>query len=218
MAKIIRRVIIFLAIVLGFGYYQWNMYEQKTQMREDALLYFGEEDYTKSIQYFEEALGKRALFSDEMNKDMNCYLAESYYCLGEYNKAVEIYDRLLEKDDTNVMYYRLKGECQSAAGKDEEAVEVFKEGYEKTGKPDLLKEICDIYITQENYEKALEYALKGAGDNEEPPKELLYQTIIIYEKSQNYEAALQAAKEYCERYPEDKEAQKELVFLSTRVE
>ena len=83
MAKIIRRVVIFLVIVLGFGYYQWNMYEQKTQMREDALLYFGEEDYTKSIQYFEEALGKRALFSDEMNKDMNCYLAESYYRLGE---------------------------------------------------------------------------------------------------------------------------------------
>lgn len=218
MGKIIRRImLVLLLIAAGAGYYQWQAYGQKAELRKDGLLYFEEEDYTKSIQYLRQGLKKTALFSGEMDRDMTCYLAESYYQMEEYGKASALYDELLKEDDTNPMYYQLKGECYKAAKKYDKAVKVFEKGVEKTGDVNFLKEICDIYMTQEKYEDALKYAQRGAKGSGQAGKELLYQTIIIYEKSQNYQAAYEAASSYCERYPDDERAKKEMVFLSTRI-
>ena len=49
-----------------------------------ALLYFKEEDYSKTISYLEEALKRKSVFAREIDLDMTCYLAESHYQLKEY--------------------------------------------------------------------------------------------------------------------------------------
>ena len=72
-------------------------------------------------------------------------------------------------------------------------------------------------MEQGDYDQALVYAEKGIQAGGESKKELMYQKVIIYEKSQDYQAAYDAVSEYCELFPEDKNAEKEMVFLSTRI-
>lgn len=218
MDKIIRRMIIgilFVAFVLGC--FQWNAYEQKRELREEALLYFQEEDYSKTIKYLKQALKKNSVFADKLDYDMRCYMAESYYQLTQYDEAEEIYDHLIKSDDKEKKYYLLKGRCLQAQEKYEKAVEVFEKGYEMTGESTFLKKICDLYLTQGEYDRALIYADKGIKAGGESKKELMYQKVIIYEKSQDYQAAYESVCEYCELFPDDKNGEKEKVFLSTRI-
>ena len=218
MGKIIRRtVIVFLLVALAAGCFQWNAYGQKTELREEALLYFKEEDYSKTIKYLQQALDKKSLFSEKIDHDMKCYMAESYYQLGQYEEAEEIYDQLLKSSRKEKKYYLLKGRCLQAEEKYDEAVKTFEAGYEKTQESEFLKRICDLYMEQGEYDQALVYAEKGIQAGGESKKELMYQKVIIYEKSQDYQAAYDAVSEYCELFPEDKNAEKEMVFLSTRI-
>ena len=218
MGKIIRRtLIVFLLVALAAGYFQWNAYGQKTELREEALLYFKEEDYSKTIKYLQQALDKKSLFSEKIDHDMKCYMAESYYQLGLYEEAEEIYDQLLKSSQKEKKDYLLKGRCFQAEDKYDEAVKTFEAGYEKTQESEFLKRICDLYMEQGEYDQALVYAEKGIQAGGESKKELMYQKVIIYEKSQDYQAAYDAVSEYCELFPEDKNAEKEMVFLSTRI-
>lgn len=218
MGKIIQRTLIVLLLVaLAAGYFQWNAYGQKTELREEALLYFKEEDYSKTIQYLQQALNKKSIFSNKLNRDMECYMAESYYQLEQYEEAEEIYDQLLKSSEKETKYYLLKGRCLQAEEKYDEAVKLFEDGYEKTQESEFLKRICDLYMEQEDYEQALVYAEQGIRAGGESKKELMYQKVIIYEKSQDYQAAYDAVSKYCELFPDDKNAEKEKIFLSTRI-
>lgn len=218
MGKFIRGLLIVLVVLcVGGGCYQWHIYTEKNDLRSDALLYFAEEDYAKSIQYLNRALDKHSVFASKLNQDMKCYLAESYFQLKEYEKAEALYHEMQTSNSNNAMYYLLEGQCYASAGKYDQALTVYQKGWKKTQDPEFLKKICDIYIEQEDYDQALAYARQGAGKSGESGRELLFETIIIYEKSQDYAAAYNAAKKYCEQYPDDEEGKRELIFLSTRV-
>ena len=96
-------------------------------------------------------------------------------------------------------------------------MEIFQKGWEKTKDTSFISEICEIYIEQKEYDKALDYARKVIGKGSNASAELMYDMIIIYEKSQDYEAAYKAAKEYCKKYPEDEKGKRELNFLASRI-
>ena len=218
MGKFLRvLLLLFLIVAVGMSYMQWRAYSKKRGLRSDALLYFKEEDYTKSIEYLEKALDRKTLFGIKMEQDMECYLAESYFRMGDYEKAEQLYHKLQKKDPGNSLYYLLEGQCCTAHEDYEKAMQIFKNGWEKTKDPAFISEICEIYIEQDEYDKALSYARQGIGKDGTADAELMYDLIIIYEKSQDYEAAYEAAKDYCEKYPEDERGRKELVFLSSRV-
>ena len=218
MDKTIRKIIaaaVLLLIVLAV--YQWHLYTKKAELRSDALLYFKEEDYKKSIEYLEDALKKDSLFGGKLDRDMNSYLAESYYRLGDYEKAQKLYRKLQKEEPDQALYYLLEGECLKASEEYDDALQIFQKGWEQTKDTAFLSKICGIYIEQNEYEKALDYAQKGISDDGGSSSELMYQLIIIYERSQDYEKAYQAAQDYCEQYPEDDRAKRELIFLSSRV-
>ena len=218
MSRLVRGIIAIVVIVLILaGVWQWREYSSKQDLRDDALLYFKEEDYSKSIQYLESALDRHVLFSGRLNHDMTCYLAESYYQLEDYEEAEAIYDRLIASDSGEPRYYQLKGRCARDAGDYERAMEIYSQGWEATQDSSFLKLICDIYLEQEDYENALSFAEQGVAAGGENKGEFMYQKVIIYEHSQDYEAAYEAVKEYCELFPEDEDAQKEMTFLSTRI-
>ncbi len=218
MSKMIKGTIagvLLLAVV--FTFWQWKAYGQKKEYRENALLYFKEQDYSKSIRYLEDGLEKKCLLAAKMDHDMKNYLAESYYQLGEYEKAEEIYDALLKDDPGEAGYYQLKGRCAKESGQLKRAVKILCDGWEKTKQGEFLKEICAIYMEQKDYENALEYAQEGINAGGESKQQFMYMKVVIYEKSQDYQEAYEAAEEYCSLFPDDKDAQKEKTFLSTRI-
>ena len=61
------------------------------------MLYFKEEDYSKTISYLGQALKLQSVFAGKLDLDMTCYLAESHYQLKEYDEAEKIVDILDKK-------------------------------------------------------------------------------------------------------------------------
>ncbi len=218
MVRWLRDGAVALVIILIAVYVvQWNRYQKKSEIREDALLYFAEEDYAKTIQYLDQALKIKCIFAGDLDEDMTGYKAESYFQLEEYEKAEELFRSLMQKYPNKIRYYMLLGECLGEDGQESEAISILLEGWEKTNDADLLNRICDIYISDENYEQAMEYAEKGGELGEDDRKIFLYKQVIICEKQKDYEKAYKKAQEYCEEYPDDEDAAKELIFLSTRI-
>lgn len=218
MGRFLRILAVLLVICLaGLGFLQWRTYQKKKELRSDALLYFKEEDYTKSIEYLEKALGLKTIFGAKLDQDIKCYLAESCYRMEDYERAEELYHNLQENEQDNPLFYLLEGQCASSYGNYEKAMQIFKKGWENTKDPAFISEICEMYISQNKYDEALSYARQGIGDDGTADAELMYDLIIIYEKSLDYKAAYDAAKDYCKKYPEDERGKKELIFLSSRI-
>ena len=129
MRKIIIRVVIAAVILLaGIGVFQWHNYQQKVEYRKEALLYFKEEDYSKTISYLGQALKLQSVFAGKLDLDMTCYLAESHYQLKVYEqgwnstndtdfleKICEIY--VEQKDYDNALKYIQKGIEQGGESK-----------------------------------------------------------------------------------------------------
>ena len=218
MRKIIIRVAIAAVILLaGIGVFQWHNYQQKLGYRKEALLYFKEEDYSKTISYLEKALKLHSAFAGKLDLDMTCYLAESHYQLKDYDKAEKIYNKLINNDSKNAQYYILKGECVAKSGDVETAVKVYEQGWNHTQDTDFLEKICEIYVDQKDYDNALVYIQKGIEQGGESKASFMYGKIVIYEKAQEYDKAYEAAKKYVELYPDDEAGKKEYTFLSTRI-
>lgn len=218
MSKLLRGTIAAAVVIAVIAViWQWREYGQKVELRDDALLYFQEEDYSKTIQYLESALDRHSVFAGRLNHDMTCYLAESYYQLHDYEKAEVIYDKLIASNAREPRYYELKGRCAKDAGEYERAMDIYSEGWEKTEDSVFLKLICNIYLEQEDYEKALDFTEQGIAAGGDTKGEFMYQKVIIYERSQKYAEAYEAVQEYCALFPEDEDAQKEMTFLSTRI-
>ena len=71
MRKIIIRVVIAAVILLaGIGVFQWHNYQQKVEYRKEALLYFKEEDYSKTISYLGQALKLQSVFAGKLDLDI----------------------------------------------------------------------------------------------------------------------------------------------------
>ena len=69
MRKIIIRVAIAAVILLaGIGVFQWHNYQQKVEYRKEALLYFKEEDYSKTISYLGQALKLQSVFAGKLDE------------------------------------------------------------------------------------------------------------------------------------------------------
>lgn len=218
MRKIIIRVAIIVVILLaGTGVFQWHSYQQKIEYRKEALLYFKEEDYSKTISYLEQALKCHSVFAGKLDLDMTCYLAESHYQLKEYDKAEKIYNKLINNDSKNVQYYMLKGECVAQSGDAQAAVKVYEQGWNHTQDTDFLEKICEIYVKKKDYDNALTYIQKGIEQGGESKADFMYGKIVIYEKAQDYDKAYEAAQKYVELYPNDQLGKKEYTFLSTRI-
>lgn len=214
---IIRSAIVVVILLAGTGVFQWHNYQQKIEYRKEALLYFKEEDYSKTISYLEEALKRQSVFAREIDLDMTCYLAESHYQLKEYDKAEKIYNKLINNDSKNAQYYMLKGECVAKSGDAQGAVKVYEQGWNHTQDTDFLEKICEIYVEKQNYDKALKYVQKGIEQGGETKADFMYGKIVIYEKAEAYDKAYEAAQKYVELYPDDEAGKKEYTFLSTRI-
>ena len=216
MKKII--VVIVTALLLGAGllFYQGYEKDMQNELYREAAVFFEEADYKKAIQYLTEAQEHNNLFSGSLNSEISYYIADSHLKLDEYEEAEAIYDELLLDEPKKALNYLLKGFCLSRAGKTEEAEALYRTGYEKTGDGEILVRLCNLYLSQEDYEAVntmLEEVKSLKGD---ALKELEFLKIVALEKQQKYAEAYEEAVKFCDNYPEDERGMKEKTFLESR--
>lgn len=90
-----------------------------------GLAYMGKEEYGKAITAFKTALEAAGMFPGDMEYDINYYMAVSYFHLGEFNQAVEIYDGIIGLRPKDIDAYFLRGTMKLYMGDAEGAMEDF---------------------------------------------------------------------------------------------
>lgn len=217
MKKMVAGAVLCLLVFVGFLGFQVSEKSKQKEFYQEAAVFFEEADYKKAIQYLEEAKEHSNLFTGSLEEEIAYYQAESHMNLEEYEEAIAIYDSLIKDNPKESMNYVLKEYCLSAAGETEKAVAVYQEAYERTGDEAFLSLLCDLYISMEQYDEALNLIEKSDQiKNEDVKKNLGFSEIVIYEKQQEYGKAFEKAKAYCELYLEDEKGQKERDFLESR--
>ena len=68
--------------------------------RGQGIAYMGLTRYEEAAQSFEKALANSNILIDDMDYDINYYLATAYYKNGELDKAVGVYDAILALKNT----------------------------------------------------------------------------------------------------------------------
>lgn len=140
---------------------------------------------------------------------------------GQYEEAIETFEAQIEKEKQLDEAYRGIAIANYELGNYEEAVVNFEKALENEAKETaamyhLMASACMKY---EDYENAMKYydMVLGMEDcTDEVKKEILFNKIVIYEKSADWESAKEAVDTYLESYPDDERVIKEAEFLKTR--
>ena len=84
-------VLIALAAFCGFGYISQRM------TASEGITYLDKKEYQKAYEQFDHAAGKFTLIFTKQKNDVLFYEGEALYQMGEYGKAIEIYDELIDQ-------------------------------------------------------------------------------------------------------------------------
>lgn len=108
-----------------------------------GLTYMGEGLYAKAVTSFKNALSHASMFPGDLEFDINYYMAISYYKLGEYESAIQVYDGIIALEPKAVDAYFLRGSMKLYLADVEGAREDFDKAT-SINKNDLGKYI-DVY-------------------------------------------------------------------------
>ncbi|WP_130837110.1 tetratricopeptide repeat protein [Lachnoclostridium sp. Marseille-P6806] len=114
-----------------------------------GIAQMGTGDYAAAAQSLEKALNKSGILPDSMDYDMNFYLASCYYKLGEYDRAMEIYDAILAMDRNSVDAYEMRGATEITEGNFDAADADFREAIRRA--PTDYDRIISMYSTMKQY-------------------------------------------------------------------
>lgn len=76
-------------------------FSHKKEYFNEGLDYYEAEEYDKALDKFEAALDEKQLFTKRRDMNIQLYIADIYMKTGEYLKAVEEYDEVLEYSSVN---------------------------------------------------------------------------------------------------------------------
>lgn len=82
--------------------------------------------YTEAVEYFLEALSYSDVWVDDLDYDLNFYLADAYKKSGNYQKSIDTYSAILSLKPKNVTAYYQRGCGYLLNGKHDEAVADFE--------------------------------------------------------------------------------------------
>ena len=140
---------------------------------------------------------------------------------GKYKEAAECFEQAVEKKKNTADSYRGLGialwEQEDYEGAKAALGHAIEAGSKETGT--IYNLIAVGEMKSENYEEALKYyekGLKAKGNSKELVQEMDYNSIVAYEKLEDWENARAKLDEYVQKYPEDAEASKEADFWKTR--
>ena len=170
-----------------------------------------EMEYTADgISYIEKAMN--------LNKKKTDYQFGmlSYY-LGNYDEAKTFLERAREGNDSDEIVLYL-GRCYEQLGDLNYATTLYSTYLDqKTGNAAIYNEMGLMKLKQGDYQGALSAFDSGLTiGNPEYAQVLMYNEIITYEYLGEYKKAAVAMQEYLKDYPDDENAIRENIFLSTR--
>jgi len=145
------------------------------------------------------------------------YLAIFEYYNGNYDVALDYLEESFEENCEDAQYYI--GLIYQQQGKYKEAIEKYEEyvAAVPTGRnAEYCNQLAGCYMMLEDYENAVTVLEEGvllAGGNMK--QELLRNRIVAYERTGDYDKALQYIEEYVEQY-DDPDMLNELKFIQTR--
>ena len=139
-----------------------------------------------------------------------------YYYLSEFEKAENELKTAWEKEYAPSAVYL--GKVYAEAGELEKAKDIYQKCLEqKELKAEAYNGLAYCSMELEDYEKALEYIQKGLEIKDgEVNQALLFNEIVIYERSKDFASAKEKMQQYLALYPADDAAVKENYFLQTR--
>ena len=139
------------------------------------------------------------------------------YYLGNYDEARQHLEAAREDDESDRLILYL-GRSYEALGDTNYAATLYREYLDKD--PDsasIYNEEGLMYLKQEEYMKALTAFENGRALNDPSYNQsLMFNEAVTYEYLLDFKKAGVLMKEYIEKYPDDEEAQREYIFLSTR--
>ena len=127
-----------------------------------GIAYMGLTQYADAVSAFEQALSYGSILVDSMDYDINYYLATAYYKNNEKEKAVAVYDAILEMDHSQKTAHYLRGTVKLELGRYEEAIADFDRAIALNTKD--YGQIIDIYqvLEQNGYKQVGKEYLEAA--------------------------------------------------------
>lgn len=152
-------------------------------------------------------------------------LGRAYYYIGDYSAAVSNLEKSIKDGCNEAIYYI--GIVKMAEKDYKTAASRFDEYITKTGENNIkganlaqaYNQIAGCYILLGDYQNAQNYIDKGIALGTSSGSRMLSKNrVILYEKMGQYKKAKRAAKQYLNKFPDDKDMEKELAFINTRIQ
>ena len=161
-----------------------------------GIAHAGLTNYEDAVACYLEALSYSNLFAQDMDFDLNYYLADAYEKMGAREEAKAVYSAILDlrEQEVNALFLRGRlyledGQLEQALADFNKTVELDKNGY------DLRIEIAGLLSEKGYHEDGLHYLQKFLADNEKKlsdyDKGRIYYYMGDYEKAK---VSLESAK------------------------
>lgn len=176
-------------------------------------VYLSEGMEADGTRYLETALETEAKTTEDQ-----CSRGQIYYYMEDYESAKQELTQASRKKSREAllllgMVYLAQKDISNARSMYQEYCNEVKDS--ARGYNGLAQ--CDI--AEGKYADALDEISMGLlSATTEEMQDLLHNQIVVYEKRLDFAAALQLAKEYLEKFPEDEEIRREKAFLESRTQ
>lgn len=170
--------------------------DEQMVARYRGIAHAGLTNYEDAAACYLEALSYSNLFVEDIDFDLNYYLADAYEKMGNSDEAKEVYSAILalRPQEVNALFlrgrlYLVDGQYELAMADFDKTVELDKDGY------DLRIEIAGLLSEKGYTEEGLQYLQKFLADNEKKlsdyDKGRIYYYMGDYEKAK---VSLESAK------------------------
>lgn len=175
--------------------------EERLIYRGMGLAYLGKTDYEAAAAYLETALTLGGSRVEDLDFDINYYLATAYYKDGQFEEAVQAYNAILglRPDETNAYY--LRGCVKLSGGDFESAQRDFDTAVAKD--PKNYDQMIRIYMVLEEYgykEAGQVYLQNAMKENEKSISDYDMGRICYYmgnyENARNFLERLKTTTDY----------------------
>ena len=178
-----------------------NGEEKRLLYRGMGLAYLGRTDYEAAVTYLEAALQMGSGIVEDLDFDINYYLATAYYKNGQMQEAAKVYDAILGLRPEEMNAYYLRGCVKLAEGNFEAAQTDFDTAIAKD--PKNYDRMIRIYMVLEEYgykEAGQVYLQNAMKENEKSISDYDMGRICYYmgdyENARNFLERLKTTTDY----------------------
>lgn len=185
---------------------------------KNYLLYIQIYENLTALGYGDQASSylSKALEVSDKSAEASYYKGRIYYLQGDYDSATEYLQQAMDKNIAEASLYMAKiYQAQGDNATAQSLLEQYASSDDVTS--EALATLGDIELAAGNYENALSYYETGESlDVVNNQSQLLKGHVVALENLHRFEEAKELLTQYLEDYPDDADAQKELIFLQTR--